>query len=83
MSKTSDLNTTIEDWRTEVESYNKDSEGATIKELMEAFGLSRHAVMNIVNDAIAAHRCTIGTAWRTYKNGRVVRVPVYKIEPNG
>ena len=75
------LDTTIEEWRTELIRMNAlyNNEGYTTKELAVKFGLSERNTSRIICRLIQEGKCKVGKAKRKMLSGIMRIVPVYQL----
>lgn len=77
------LDTTIDEWRKEMEKLDKGDPGTTIMELAVKFNLCRATMQKRINKLIDEGRCIRGIGTRTDQGGRQQRVPVYQLKKAG
>lgn len=79
MSK-NELDTTIDDWRAEIEQMNSSDPGKTAKELAEEFNIPRSTMHDRLQKLVKIGRCKKGIGKRIGVGG-VYTVSVYQLIP--
>jgi len=73
------LDTTVDEWRAEMEKLEEGAPGITITELKRKMGWSKHMVQTRIEKLLSAGRCIRGMGKRVDSAGRLIRVPVYQL----
>ncbi len=74
------LDTTVDEWRAEMEKSETGEPGLTVRELMEKLGLKRTTMQERLGKLIKAGRCTRGRGKRIGVGG-TYPVAVYQLIP--
>lgn len=80
MTKENELNTTIDEWRAEMERIDFGAPGKTLRELCSELGMKRTTMQNRLADLIQDKRCIKGVGKRIGVGG-VYPVSVYQLIP--
>lgn len=84
MKDTETLDTTIDEWRAEIELYDeKDVPGVTLSELSQELKVSETTMRRRIKHMIKINRCIPAHGQRIDNSGRCYRVMVYRLTPKG
>lgn len=73
------LDTTVNEWRTEIERLERGDPGETIGELCKTLKMGRTSLQRKVSKLIKEGRCTEGRGVRYTPSGRLYPVAVYQL----
>ncbi len=82
MTSGNELDTTVDDWRAEMEEFRKqeNAPGKTVSELAKEFGIGHRAMQYRIIKMLQEGRCyMVGKAMRRAIDGRMFPIPVYRL----
>ena len=81
MSDDNFLDTTVDDWRAEMEQLARDDPGETIAELAFRFNVNVRTLQRHIAKLIDEGKCIQGKAKRITRSGYYQLIPVYQLIP--